>query len=99
MCKVGQRLDQDSRNELIAYNINISPVNPIELFHHCADLDPAIHIVVPVSDDPDISEVVVEYLGYLDLAVNSLKLLGLNRLNILGVILPRCVLHLHLFFV
>ena len=90
-----------SRNELLAYNITISSVTPNQFFHHGADpsldhLDPAILNASPGSDDPSLSEVVAEYLGYLDLAttatqesaiddfaVHTLRLLGFNERNTL----------------
>ena len=83
--------------DLLAYNIAISPVPPDEFFRHGVDpsldhLDPAILDSSPDSDDPNFSDAVADYLGYLDLATKAtqesaidnfaaetLKLLGFNE--------------------
>jgi len=84
-------------SDLLAYNIAISLVRPDEFFRHGADpsldnLDPAILNSSPDSNDPNFSDAVADYLGYLDLATKAtqesvidnfaaetLKLLGFNE--------------------
>jgi len=72
-----------SRSELLAYNITISSVTPNQFFDKDADpslddLDPAILNASPGSDDPSLSEAVVEYLGYLDLAIHATQESAIN---------------------
>jgi hypothetical protein len=83
--------------DLLAYNITIAPVPTNQFFRYGADpsldhLDPAILNSSPDSDDPNFSDAVADYLGYLDLATKAtqesaidnfaaetLKLLGFNE--------------------
>ena len=83
-------------SELLAYNISIIPTSPADFFQSSTDplldhLDPAILTLPTNADDPDLSNDVANYLGYLDLATNAtqesliddfavatLKLLGFN---------------------
>lgn len=62
-------------NELLAYNIAVSPVAPQDFFpvpdpplNH---IDPAILTAPPGATDPAISDPASEYLGYLELAANA----------------------------
>ncbi|KAF8067567.1 hypothetical protein FPV67DRAFT_1141351 [Lyophyllum atratum] len=84
-------------SDLLAYNITISSIPPDEFFRQGADpsldhIDPAILNSSPDSDDPNISDAVADYLGYLYLATKAtqesdiynfaaetLKLLGFNE--------------------
>ncbi|KIJ62346.1 hypothetical protein HYDPIDRAFT_94729 [Hydnomerulius pinastri MD-312] len=90
-----------SKNELLAYNIAITPVSPDQFFRSGADpsldhMDPALLTAPPGADDPGLSNVTTEYLGYLDLATSAtqesliddfsaqtLKLLGFNERHII----------------
>lgn len=83
--------------DLLAYNITIAPVSPSQFFPYGADpsldhLDLAILNFSPDSDDPNFSDAITDYLGYLDLATKAtqecaivnfaaetLKLLGFNE--------------------
>jgi hypothetical protein len=63
-------------SELLAYNIVVQPTPPDQFFgpnaHPPLDhLDRAILDGRPGDDSPNISEVAVEYLGYLDMATNA----------------------------
>ena len=63
-------------SDLLAYNIAISPVRPDESPCYGADpsldnLDPAILNSSPDSSDPNFSDVVADYLGYLNLATKA----------------------------
>ena len=63
-------------SDLLAYNIAISPVRPDESPCYGADpsldnLDPAILNSSPDSNDPNFSDVVADYLGYLNLATKA----------------------------
>jgi len=83
-------------NELIAYNIAISSLRPDQFFPtpdpSLDHIDPAILSSPPDDDNPNLSDVAAEYLGYLDLAsratqesfiddfaAETLKLLGFNE--------------------
>lgn len=88
-----------SKNELIAYNISVSPVPVEEFFSSVAEpsldhLDPNILTAPAGADGPNLSDAVIAYLGYLDLAarvtqessidfaVRTLDLLGFNERGI-----------------
>jgi hypothetical protein len=90
-----------SINELLAYRIAIKPLSPDQFFRSGADpsldhLDPAI-LTAPAGDsDPQLSENVAQYLGYLDLAAvatqegfiddfsrETLRLLGFSGRNLI----------------
>ncbi len=64
-------------NELIAYNIVITPTSPADFFQLAAEssldeLDPFIlNSPVTHTDDPNLSESTQEYLAYLDLATGA----------------------------
>ena len=65
-----------SKNELIAYNISVSLVPAEEFFCSVAEpslehLDPNIFTAPAGADGANLSDAVVSYLGYLDLAVNA----------------------------
>ena len=69
--------DDWSKNELIAYNISISPVPAEEFFSSVAEpsldhLDPNI-LTAPIgeSKSANLSNAVIKYLSYLDLAVKA----------------------------
>ncbi|TEB35467.1 hypothetical protein FA13DRAFT_1728279 [Coprinellus micaceus] len=82
--------------ELLAYNVSITPTSPAVFFQSGSDpsldhLDPAI-LTSPGGDDPNLSDIAADYLGYLDLATHAsqesaiddfaaatLKLLGFNE--------------------
>jgi len=83
-------------NELIAYNITISSLLPTEFFStpdpSLDGIDPAILTSPSDDDNPTLSDVAAEYLGYLNLAARAtqesfivdcaaetLKLLGCNE--------------------
>jgi len=65
-----------TKNELIAYNISVSSV-PAELFFSSVaepsldHLDPNILIAPAGAEGPNLSDAVIAYLGYLDLAVSA----------------------------
>ena len=62
-------------NELVAYNILVSPVPSQEFFSFVAEpldhLDPNILAAPPGADDANLPDAVISYLDYLDLAVNA----------------------------
>jgi hypothetical protein len=82
--------------ELLAYNISIVPTSPAVFFQSSTDpsldhIDPHILTSPLNADNPNISNIAAEYLGYLDLATNAaqessiddfaaatLRLLGFN---------------------
>jgi hypothetical protein len=65
-----------SKNELIAYNISVSPVLAEEFFSSVAEpsldhLDPNILTAPAGAEGANLSDAVIAYLGYLDLAVSA----------------------------
>ena len=65
-----------SSNELLAYNISISGVAPEAFFSSVAEpsldhLDPNILTAPPGAEDANISDAVIAYLGYLDIAISA----------------------------
>ena len=83
-----------SKNELMAYNISVSSVPAGEFFSSVAEpsldhLDPNILTAPAGAEGPNLSDAVISYLGYLDVAVNatqesSIDDFALRTLDLLG---------------
>ncbi|KAH6912326.1 hypothetical protein BKA70DRAFT_1219456 [Coprinopsis sp. MPI-PUGE-AT-0042] len=84
--------------ELLTYSITVTPTSPEEFFGNSYNADPSLEhldptiLTSPNSEDPNLSDAVADYLGYLDLATHprqenvvndftaaTLKLLGFNE--------------------